>query len=950
MSLGEFIRARQQDILAEWLAEVSTLPVARALDRPALIDHVPDVLDRIADVAGSLARGETPQQSKQEADLHAMVRLEEGFDLPQVVSEFTILRDCITRLWEQSVVDRSHIDELRVVNKAIDHAVGASVDRFTRARDRTLIALDRIASEALESRSLDDLLQRLLKVFVEYTAAVDSAAILIREGEMLRVRAALGLNRESEVGLAMRIGEGFAGRIASERRPVAISSGSAVPFIQSTILRTAGIRALYGVPLIDGNGLMGVAHMASLTANEFSMQDKRLLSAMANRASSAIFQHVLREAAEKSSAELSTILESIPAAVFIGTGDVLTRANRAGLDMLGYDDAEQLARQPVASLVEALDMRDAGTGERLAVRNGPVRVAATGVHYQRDVIIHDRSTAKDEIVHAVAAPIMRDDRVIGAVAVAVDITARRRIEDALRERELEFRTLAENIPQLVWIADKTGSVYWYNQRWFDYTGTAPAEVEGSSWQRVQHPEHVQRVAETVRLAIANEEPWEEIFPIRGKDGIYRWFLSRAMPVRGDNGEVLRWFGTATDVTDQRFLSNATKLLAASLDMAATLEQIASLAVPEVADWCIVDLLKDGGIERVAVAHCDAAKVATVRAWSRRYPALLHAPGGIGEVIRTGRAVLYPEFSDDQLVAIAHDAEHVRLLRELGIQSVIIAPVVAHGETLGAITLVRAESGRRFGPSKLDTTIELGRRAGYAIENARLYREAQDATRARDEILAIVSHDLRNPLGAIDLGAAMALEAGDLGAKARRHVETIQRSASRMEHLLRDLLDASSLQAGHLTLEMKDDDAAKLIAGVIEAHDELARKLGIELVCESRLQGVHILCDRGRLMQLFGNLIGNALKFCGRGETVTVRARIEDHLVKFEVADTGPGIADHELPHIFDPFWSAKRHAKNGTGLGLYICKAIVEGHGGTISVESKLGLGTTFLVTIPLAD
>jgi PAS domain S-box-containing protein len=950
LSLGDFIRDRQQDILTEWLAEVRLLPIASALDRPALIDHVPDVLDRIAAMADCISRGETPEPPKQAADLHARVRLEEGFDLPQVVSEFTILRDCITRLWEQSVVNPSHIDELRVVNKAIDNAVGASVDRFTRARDRTLIALDRIASEALESRSLDDLLQRLLKVFVEFTASVDTAAIVIREGDLLRVRAALGLNRESEVGLTMKVGEGFAGTVAKERRAIGFAAGAAVPWIRSEILRSAGIRALYGVPLIDGNGLMGVAHMGSLTANEFSMQDKRLLSAMANRATSAIFQHLLREAAEKSSAELSAILESIPAAVFIGTDQALTRANRAALDLLGYDDADQLVRQPVVSLVEALDMRDAASGARLDVGNGPVRTAVRGVTYQRDVVIHDHTAAKDAIVHAVAAPIVRDGNVIGAVAVTVDVTAHKRIEEALRERELEFRTLAEHIPQLVWIADRTGSAYWFNQRWFDYTGTKLGDVEGWGWQRVQHPEHVERVTETIRRAIAGEEPWEATFPIRGQDGIYRWFLSQAVPVRDDSGLVIRWFSTATDVTEQRFLSNATKLLASSLDMMVTLDQLANLAVPELADWCVVDLLDDGQIERVAIAHSDRTKVAVVREWSQRYPSDLQASGGIGEVIRTGQAVLYPAFSDAQFVRIARDAEHLRLMRELGVSSVIIAPLVAHGETFGAITLIRAESHHRYGPSKLETVIELGRRAGYAIENARLYRNAQDATRAREEILAIVSHDLRNPLAAIDLGATVALETSDIGPKARKHVEAIHRAAGRMAHLLGDLLDAASLRAGRLPMAMKNEDVAAVVARVIEAHEELARKHGIELVCDCPVQGARIYGDRDRLMQAFGNLIGNALKFCGRGDVVTVRARVADRQVAFEVADGGPGIADDELPRIFEPYWSAKRHAKQGIGLGLYICKAIIEAHNGTISVDSKPGRGTTFSIAIPLLD
>jgi PAS domain S-box-containing protein len=925
------------------------LPVARTLDRPALIDHIPDVLERIARMADSLAKGEPPQPPEKEADLHAAIRLDEGFDLPQVVNEFTILRDCIMRLWQETVVDPTHVEELRAVNLAIDKAVTASVDRFTRARDRTLTALDRIASEALESRNLDDLLQRLLRVFVEFTAAVDTAAILIREGDSLRVRAARGLDREREVGLTMKLGEGFAGRIAAAAKPIAVAASNAAPYIRSEILRSAGIRALYGLPLMDGGGLLGVAHMGSLSADEFSTQDKRLLAAMANRASSAIYQHLLRESAEKTSAELSVILESIPAAVFIGTEQGISRANRAGLDLLGYEDADHLARQPVASLVEALAMRDAATGEPMDFRNGPVSSAARGSRYQSDVIVRDHATAKDTVVHTVAAPITREGSVFGAVAVAVDVTARRRMEEALRERELEFRSLAESIPQLVWIADKAGSVYWYNQRWFDYTGTRLADVAGDGWQRIQHPDHVHRVAEGFRAAIAHELAWEDTFPLRGKDGFYRWFLSRAVPVRDESGHVVRWFGTNTDVTDQRFLSNASSLLAASLDMTATLEQLAKLAVPELADWCLVDLSRGNEIERVAVVHSDPAKVATMREWSRRHPSKLDAPGGIGEVIRTGRAVFYPDLAEASAGPLGRDPEQLRMLHELAIGSIIIAPLVALGRTFGAITLIRAESGRHYGPSKLETAIELGNRAGGAIDNARLYREAQEATRAREEILAIVSHDLRNPLAAIDLGAVIALQAPDLGPQARKQIETIHRSASRMEHLLRDLLDATSLQAGRLTLEKTTLDVTAFVASVKEAHEELANKSGIRLVCECDAQGAQICGDRSRLMQAFGNLISNAVKFCVRGDVVTLRAGVADREVAFAVADTGPGIADDELPHIFEPYWSAKRHANKGTGLGLYICKAIVEAHGGAISVATKLGQGTAFSLRFPIA-
>jgi PAS domain S-box-containing protein len=936
--------------LNEWVADVRNLPIASGLDRPTLLDHIPDILDRIAGMADNIVQGATPQLPNDEAQHHADVRLHEGFDLQQVVAEFAILRDCIMRLWEQSQIDPSHLVELRVVNQAIDKAVTASVVRFTRARDRTMMALDRIASEAIESRNLDDLLKRLLNVFVEFTAAVDTAAILIRDGDVLRVRAALGLHREAELGLTIKVGEGFAGKIARERRPISVSPAAHDVDIKSKVLRSSAIRTLYGVALIDGGALLGVAHMGSLTANEFSTQDKRLLSAMANRASMAISQHMLREAAERSSAELSAVLESMPAAIYIGNEQVITRSNRAGLDLLGYEDAEQLAQQPVASLVQALDMRDADTGRRLRPANGPLRTAVRGKHYQRDLVVRDHTNASDVVVHSVAAPIVRDGNAIGAVAVQIDVTARRRMEEVLRERELEFRALADNIPQLVWIADKSGSIYWYNQRWFDYTGTKLADIQGWNWQLVHHPDHVQHVVEKFREAIEREEPWEDTFPLRSKNGYYRWFLSRAVPVRDERGQVHRWFGTSTDVTEQRFLANAAHLLTASLDVTETMEQLANLAVPDVADWCIVDVLRDGKLQRAAAAHIDHEMITDVREWARLYPPDLDDRQGLGAVLRTGEPAFYPEVPDETFVGGTRDPDHLRRLRELGVGSCIIAPLTARGQTLGAISLMRVGSRRRYSRSKLETAIELGRRAGIALDNANLYSASQAAIRTREEILAIVSHDLRNPLAAIDLAATMTIQSNELGPNARKRIEMIERSANRMERLLRDLLDTASIQVGRFAVVRSRESASALVSDAIAAHQPVAEARGVRLVREAKLDGVVICGDRDRLMQAFGNLIGNAIKFSSRGGAVTIRGTIEDSHLEVAIADTGPGITADDLPHIFEPYWSARRHSKQGTGLGLYICKAILEIHAGTVSVESEVGRGTTFVVKLPLAD
>jgi len=646
-SLGDIIRTHRDEIVREWEQAARKLPIANALDRPALLDHVPQLLARIAEIADALARGTTLREL---AELHAIERLDEGFDLAQVVAEFSILRDSIVRAWAQSVLDPTRLAELRVLDQAFD------------------------------------------------------------------------------------------------------------------------------------------------------------------KAAAAIHHHLLRERAD----------------------------------------------QPVA----------------------------------------------------------------------------------------ELSTLADNIPQLAWIADATGAIYWYNQRWFDFTGTTLAESDGWGWQRVHHPAHLERVLQTFQHSLATGQPWEDLFPLRGRDGRYRWFLSRAVPIRDDRGQIVKWFGTNTDITERRFLSNATSMLATTLDVKETLAQVAQLAVPELADWCFVDVLEAEHLERIAAVHVDPAKLARVREWSRAIPA--QQKPGISEVMSTGQPIYYPDITESVLAERFAAEPYRQMARELGVVSCIIVPLVARGRTLGTITLVHAESGRRYSRAELDAAVELGRRAGIAIDNARLYAEAQDAVHAREEILAIVSHDLRNPLNVIDLGATMALQSGDLGPKAHKHIETIHRSAARMERLLRDLLDTAALQVGRLALQRQPEEASALIAAALDGHEQLAAKKHIKIERTSDVEGVHVDCDRERITQAIGNLLGNAIKFCGPGDVVRVRSWSDERHLYLSVADAGPGITPAELPHIFEPYWSAKRHERKGTGLGLYICKGIVEAHEGTIAVDTRVGEGTTFTLTLPL--
>ena len=805
--LSEFLLTRQQEILARWEAAVRALPSAREIDQLTLIDHIPALLDHIAALAvhgGPAPRGD--------GATHSMHRLEEGFDLIEAVSEIGMLRDCVLGLWQEHTLGPMLVDELRVLDRALDAAIAEAVTRFTVARDRTLGAIDRIVTAALESTDLDELLRRLLAVLLETTPAIDTTAILLRDGDKLILRAAVGLEREVELGFEMAIGEGFAGAIAATAQPMSLRMGSQDPVIQSPMIRRLGLQALYGVPLLDGERVIGVAHMGSLTAPDFSVQDKRLFAAMASRATMAITQHLLREQAERATDQL--------------------------------------------------------------------------------------------------------------------------------------QTLADNIPQLALMADAQDRAFWVNERWLSYTGVTTAQLQGDGWAQIVHPDHVAAVRAKRDEAVRTGKPWETTHPLRGVDGRFRWFLCHGIPIRDERGAVVRWLQTCTDITERRFLDEATALLSSTLDYSDTLERLAQLAVPDLADWCVVDLLVGDEMQRVAVAHQDPAKLEIARAYAQQFPA--SRSSGVRQVIASGQPTFVPVLTPDILAATYQNPDQIEKLRELGLHSVIMVPLTARGRVLGAITLLMSDSPRTYQPADLDVALELGRRAGIAVDNARLYREAQQAVRLREDVLAVVSHDLRNPLGAIDLSASMMMQK-QLDARTRKQLEIIRRSTDRMEHLITDLLDMASIQAGRLALDKTPSDAGKLVAEVVDMHASLAAEKQLQLTARTSLDGVTLLCDRDRIAQVFGNLLSNAIKFCRPGDRIEITGTSDGTRAMFVVHDTGPGIAADALPRIFEPYWSAKEHAKQGTGLGLYICKGIVEAHGGTLTADGAPGEGATFTITLPLA-
>ncbi|HEY0095603.1 MAG TPA: GAF domain-containing protein, partial [Archangium sp.] len=345
--LCDFIREHLQLILEDWAREVRELPLGlQDFSRPRFLDHLPQLLEHVANVVETVHTGEH-RTLEGMAEEHALERLDVGLDLEQVTQEYAVLRGCVLRRFGEHVARTGALDaalmmrEVTRFNRTFDEAVSTAVSRYTRTRERTLVALDRLSEAALGTEELDTFLPRLLRIILETTEAVDSVTLLLREGDTLRVRASVGLEEEVCSGFSLKMGEGFVGKVAAERQPVEVRSAATEPLVRSPSLKARGTRALYGVPLLQGEELIGVAHMGSRTAYEFSKEDKLLFRAMVSRTTGLIVQAqlVARErAAREEVAERKRLLRLL----IEQSGDAIVMADADGVVRIFNAEAERL--------------------------------------------------------------------------------------------------------------------------------------------------------------------------------------------------------------------------------------------------------------------------------------------------------------------------------------------------------------------------------------------------------------------------------------------------------------------------------------------------------------------------------------------------------------------------------------------------------------------------------
>lgn len=400
-----------------------------------------------------------------------------------------------------------------------------------------------------------------------------------------------------------------------------------------------------------------------------------------------------------------------------------------------------------------------------------------------------------------------------------------------------------------------------------------------------------------------------------------------------------------------FLAEASQLLARSLDYQATLHTVGSLAVPQIADWFAVELLtEDGSVELVAVTHSDPKKVELARELRRRYPPSPGDAHGVMYVVRTGLPDLMSDLSEEILIASARDEGELSLLRALAFRSYMVVPLIARERALGALTFVTGESARRYGREDLYFAEELARVAALAIDNARLYTEAREAARARDDFLLLASHELNTPLTPLLLTLErlerQAQSTPAFPASAARTIQTATEQMGRVSRAAGYLCDVAQLISGKLELSPEMVDLGEVVREVVLGQREQLSHVG----CEVRLDltpGLVGRWDRGRLVQITNHLLSNAARY-GAGAPIEVKVRKEDGVATLSIRDHGVGIPPEGRARVFERFErlvSAQQYA--GFGLGLWITRQLVLALGGSIELVSAAGEGATFIVTLP---
>ena len=534
---------------------------------------------------------------------------------------------------------------------------------------------------------------------------------------------------------------------------------------------------------------------------------------------------------------------------------------------------------------------------------------------------------------------------------------------ALSENEERFRLLIDSLQDYsVFPLSVDGRVANWNLGAEHLKGYTTEEALGLPISRF-FPEEAneERVPERLLTRAASEGRAEYEGWLARKDGSQFWGTVLLSAMRDQAGRLHGFSNIARDLTErkrgekaQAFLAEAGEILTGSLEYERTLQEAARLAVRGLADWCTVAIQDAKGLAVLSVAHADPAQEPQLRGLLRVLPAgETKLTRGLGHVVRTGQSELCPDTLEAPWVRSALGVDTPERFMALGARSYMCVPLKARGGTFGAISFVSVTPGRSYGPVDLALAEELVRRAGIAVDNARLFRKAQEALKARDEFLSMTSHDLRSPLTSLRLqlqAVRRDMQPGNAGPRSTEklvaRVESMERQTDRMLRMMDTLLDITQMTAGRLELKRQKLDLVELVHGAVATLDEELRQSGVQVRvhAEGPVEGTW---DRLRLEQVVDNLLSNAVKY-GKGHPVDLTVSTDGIMATLVIRDQGVGVAPEDQERLFERFERVRiDRGVNGHGVGLWIVRRVVEAHGGSVSLESRLGEGSSFIVQLP---
>jgi PAS domain S-box-containing protein len=778
-----------------------------------------------------------------------------------------------------------------------------------------------------------------------------------------------------------------------------------------------------------GPGLLSVALGAPLAAHMFVVRAGYSASQASIQALLFAIDGVvivyLTHLANRARQNTKALIDLAPDAFFLADQEArFVDVNQAACELVGYQHDELVGK----TIFDIIPDEDAARLRATQAELG----STTRVHRAEWMLV--RKDAQRVPVE-VSSNILADGR---WPAFIRDISRRKRREEALRESENRFRTLAEAVPQIVWITSPDGLVIYFNQLWVKYTGLPLEESYGHGWNTLFHPDDRQRALDAWQHALQTDTVYSIEARIRRADGIYRWWLIRGVSQHDEKGLVINWVGTCTDIDDlkriQEALRQSEEQFRLTLDEAPIGMALVALdgrfvrvnrALCEIvgyepseltgrtfqsithpddlnADLALWAQLERGEIPRYKLEkrsfHKNGAVVdilLNVALLRGKDGAPVHYIAQIEDITERKRAEAALRESERRL-NLALDAAQMGtwdldFATDTAVRSSRHAQIFGYSSPIphwGIATFmphvvpedreqVERCFERAFATDVLDMQCRIlwpDRSLHWIEAKGHVYRDQRGvptrmlgtvvditerkqkeqalrrAVAARDQILGLVAHDLRNPLGTVLMQvSAMARRGPEPERRNQRPIEIISRAARRMNHLIRDLLDVAQLEAGGgLRIERAQVSARDLVVEAMEVQRSLVSAAQLELELDVQGDLAEVWADRNRLLQVFDNLIGNAVKFSKAGGQVTIGAATRPHEVLFFVSDTGCGISPEGQAHVFERFWQAAEHAgRLGAGLGLPITKGIVETHGGRIWVESTPGQGSTFFFTIP---